>query len=499
MRPTVTALSAKFRSEMGRQGSPDVDGVEKPREDEVRSEGADARSLLSDSFGGDSGRGGGGDPRDVFTSSSVRKWLDKRKAIVPPKLSEQQLLEYRALFNAIDTDGSGSLDVDEIWSAFRKMKIKTSRHEIEELVKRADQDGDMVLSFAEFAIVLHLHSSTNADNRSSSDISLSLLAAQFCRQQMLRSILTKDGQSAPHLAFHGADTSTTGAKSDGTSQRAQRGGAKKRMEMNVMPRSFEVMRSASPPLWKPRDTSSTPTSSSSSSFTSSPSSLHSPSPLFPSPPSRTHAHTRAQPQAFGRPSSSLPVPARRVRTASDSPNRDRGQSAAQPSTTGKSTAKKERVVLTAFKPERNYDEIEARRRLVQARSFCHSPLALTAVERRRKSFGLEFLTSNETKTLREAAQAHEDEMDAKRAWHSSSSSPSPTSSNSRWKQLSPLRGSAKPVALSRRESLILNAVRKVKVADVKVPAYHLSPSSSPTAGRSSLHSFSFSSSFADGD
>eukprot|EP00198_Chlamydomonas_reinhardtii_P001705 XP_001691041.1 predicted protein [Chlamydomonas reinhardtii] len=65
--------------------------------------------------------------------------------------SEEELL---SLFNSIDTDGSGAIDVSELQTALEMMGIHKSEDEVAELMDGVDDDGSGELEFPEFKAIL---------------------------------------------------------------------------------------------------------------------------------------------------------------------------------------------------------------------------------------------------------------------------------------------------------------------------------------------------------
>ena len=62
----------------------------------------------------------------------------------------------RAVFNSIDEDGSGLLDLDEFTVAYRKIDDSLSDEQIEKLFKNADSDGSGELDYDEFCDIMTL-------------------------------------------------------------------------------------------------------------------------------------------------------------------------------------------------------------------------------------------------------------------------------------------------------------------------------------------------------
>lgn len=68
--------------------------------------------------------------------------------------SSQSIAELREIFQQFDTDGTGSIDAQEVVAALSKLGIKISRAELQALMEEADDNGDGVIDFDEF-MMLH--------------------------------------------------------------------------------------------------------------------------------------------------------------------------------------------------------------------------------------------------------------------------------------------------------------------------------------------------------
>jgi hypothetical protein len=64
--------------------------------------------------------------------------------------TEAQLLKYRKWFNAMDTDSSGSVNVDELSSVLLSSGIMKYKYEVENMFRAADCDRSGEISFEEF-------------------------------------------------------------------------------------------------------------------------------------------------------------------------------------------------------------------------------------------------------------------------------------------------------------------------------------------------------------
>jgi hypothetical protein len=70
------------------------------------------------------------------------------------KIPSSVLDAYKLLFEAVDTDKSGSIDKTELKNCFRDIKAEVSIEQIDYLMKLMDTSGDGKVSFDEFAVMM---------------------------------------------------------------------------------------------------------------------------------------------------------------------------------------------------------------------------------------------------------------------------------------------------------------------------------------------------------
>ena len=87
--------------------------------------------------------------KKTMEASSSALW-DHFKKIPHEKLQAHVILR----FNAYDTDGSGSLDRDEMREAMAEMGRRPSETELDELMKVVDVDGDGTINLDEFSMYI---------------------------------------------------------------------------------------------------------------------------------------------------------------------------------------------------------------------------------------------------------------------------------------------------------------------------------------------------------
>ena len=70
-------------------------------------------------------------------------------------MSEDEVLGYKAQFDATDLDGGGTISNDELKQVLRKCGVSVSDAEVKKYILEFDTDGDGVLDFAEFLSMMH--------------------------------------------------------------------------------------------------------------------------------------------------------------------------------------------------------------------------------------------------------------------------------------------------------------------------------------------------------
>ncbi len=69
-------------------------------------------------------------------------------------LSEQDLQEFREVFNLVDTDRGGSISSEELGRLMETLGIKTSKEELELMISEIDENGNGDIDFDEFVMVM---------------------------------------------------------------------------------------------------------------------------------------------------------------------------------------------------------------------------------------------------------------------------------------------------------------------------------------------------------
>merc|ERR1711969_93647 len=72
------------------------------------------------------------------------------------RLFGKQVRNAQALFEAVDSDGSGSVDMEEMGAALRRLGLSLSRDDLLQLFATADKDCTGTVEWREFAHGLHI-------------------------------------------------------------------------------------------------------------------------------------------------------------------------------------------------------------------------------------------------------------------------------------------------------------------------------------------------------
>ena len=83
------------------------------------------------------------------TESETNEEKYKVPAVVEAEFTSQEVESTIALFQEIDEDGSGSIDVDELGLLFDKMEEEVTHEELRGYVKKVDEDESGELEFGE--------------------------------------------------------------------------------------------------------------------------------------------------------------------------------------------------------------------------------------------------------------------------------------------------------------------------------------------------------------
>ena len=67
-----------------------------------------------------------------------------------PKLSEDQIQKIHRAFEEFDTDGSGTIDANEMRIAMRSLGVEVKSAEIRRMMNEVDDDGNGTIEFGEF-------------------------------------------------------------------------------------------------------------------------------------------------------------------------------------------------------------------------------------------------------------------------------------------------------------------------------------------------------------
>merc|ERR1712166_1368046 len=69
-------------------------------------------------------------------------------------LTEDELSEFREIFNLVDADGSSEISREELGELISTLGLKASQEELDRMIDEIDMDGDGTIDFDEFCSVM---------------------------------------------------------------------------------------------------------------------------------------------------------------------------------------------------------------------------------------------------------------------------------------------------------------------------------------------------------
>ena len=64
-----------------------------------------------------------------------------------PHLTDEELAEFREIFNLVDLDKGGSISKDELKQLMNTLGLKPSQEELDQMVDEIDEDGNGEIDF----------------------------------------------------------------------------------------------------------------------------------------------------------------------------------------------------------------------------------------------------------------------------------------------------------------------------------------------------------------
>jgi len=92
--------------------------------------------------------------REDNQHQAMRKWLYKRRLEGRLAFTNAERTSWRKCFNQLDSDGGGSIGVDELVGPLIGLGFADSREEVEEIVREVDEDGSGMIEFDEFLLII---------------------------------------------------------------------------------------------------------------------------------------------------------------------------------------------------------------------------------------------------------------------------------------------------------------------------------------------------------
>merc|ERR1711865_86183 len=95
--------------------------------------------------------------------SAVRDWqgvaaapvaLGTRTMVGIGAVPEEELIEYREIFNLVDDDGSGEIGKDEIAQLMHMIGLSITDEQLDQMIEEIDEDGSGEMGFDVFVLVM---------------------------------------------------------------------------------------------------------------------------------------------------------------------------------------------------------------------------------------------------------------------------------------------------------------------------------------------------------
>merc|ERR1711998_358346 len=83
-----------------------------------------------------------------------KRIANQRRAEIERRINPKDLALFREQFNAFDTDGSGSIDVEELGGIMRSLGEDLSRKQLKALIKEIDTDENGTIEWEEYLIAM---------------------------------------------------------------------------------------------------------------------------------------------------------------------------------------------------------------------------------------------------------------------------------------------------------------------------------------------------------
>jgi calmodulin len=90
----------------------------------------------------------------VQESSTVGKQNRQKMTSIYKTLSEEELKEFKEIFDLVDKDGSGEISKEELGKLMKTLGLRPTEEQINEMMQEVDTDGSGDIDFNEFVTVM---------------------------------------------------------------------------------------------------------------------------------------------------------------------------------------------------------------------------------------------------------------------------------------------------------------------------------------------------------
>lgn len=126
--------------------------------------------------------------------AQMSEWCRKHGTTLRPKLTQKEREEIHECFALLDADGSGALDVEELYLGFKALGLNMGKDAIRELMREVDNDDSGEIELPEFEEMMLRKKEMDTYSRGSTTgtdeivLNVGVMARSFRRKKMLEAL-----------------------------------------------------------------------------------------------------------------------------------------------------------------------------------------------------------------------------------------------------------------------------------------------------------------------